>query len=198
MPFRKVVLLAAPLLAVAVTQQAQAQGRISVTPLIGAYIAGEDVQDLRTGGEQITIEKEATLGLGLNVEMGWLRGSVAYASGATINETGDTEGEIGEGNVLAVAGDIVIRPLPRLVVVQPYLLGGVGLKRTDYNFDEEGVADAFDDDSDLTLHVGVGADIMLGGIGIVAEVTDFISKRDDDEFSRHDAFAMLGVKLALF
>ena len=197
MPVHK-ALLAAPLLALAMGQPLHAQGRIAVTPTIGAYIAGEDVQELRTGGEQITIEKEATLAFGLNVELGWLRGTVAYASGATINDTGETEGEIGEGNVLAIAGDVVIRPIPRLVVVQPYLLGGVGLKRTDYNWDDEGVRDAFRDDSDLSLHLGVGADIMLGGIGIVAEVSDFISTRGDETFGRHDAFAMLGVKLAVF
>jgi hypothetical protein len=198
MHFRNAALAIAPVLTLSMAHPIHAQGRIAVTPMVGAYIAGEDVQDLRTSGEQITIEKEATLGLGLAVEFGWLRGSVAYASGATINETGETEGEIGEGNVLAIAGDVVIRPLPRLIVVQPYLLGGLGLKRTDYNFDDEGVTDAFDDDSDLTLHLGVGADIMLGGIGIVAEVSDFISQRGDEEFGRHDAFAMLGIKLALF
>ncbi|MGH7445650.1 MAG: outer membrane beta-barrel protein [Longimicrobiales bacterium] len=203
MRFRYATLLAAPLLALAVAAPAQAQGRLTVTPLIGGYIPGNDIQEIADGAEQVSIDKEATLGLGLNVELGWLRGSVAYASGAKITAdssgTPGVEGEIGEGSVLAAAADLVLRPIPRLIIVQPYLLGGVGLKRTDYEWESEGVADAFpEDQSDFTLHVGVGADVMLGPVGLVVEVTDFISKQGDDDFGRHDAFGMLGVKFALF
>ena len=197
-----VPLLALPLITLAVAGPAHAQGRLAVTPLIGGYIPGNDVQELADEAEQITIDKEAALGLGLNVEFGWLRGSLAYASGATLNaEDGaspELEGEIGEGSVLAIAGDVVLRPLPRLIVVQPYLLGGVGLKRTDYDWNAEGV-DAFPEDhSDVTLHVGVGADVRLGSVGLVVEVSDFISKQGDDDFGRHDAFGMLGLKFGLF
>ncbi len=203
MKLRTITLFATPLLALAVANPANAQGRLSVTPLVGGYVAGSDIQDVAGEAEQVTIDKEAALGLGLNVEFGWLRGSLAYASGTTINaEEGvspEFEGEIGKGNVLAVAADLVIRPIPRLIVVQPYLLGGVGLKRTDYDWESEGVAEAFpDDQSDLTLHVGVGADVMLGGIGLVVEVSDFISQQGDDDFGRHDAFGMLGLKFSLF
>lgn len=196
-------MLAAPLFALVVAAPAQAQGRLTVTPLVGGYIPGNDIQEIADGAEQVSIDKKATLGLGLNVELGWLRGSVAYASGAKISaeegESPELNGEIGEGSVLAAAVDVVVRPIPRLIVVQPYLLGGLGLKRTDYDWETEGVADAFpEDQSDFTLHVGVGADIMLGPVGLVVEVTDFISKQGDDDFGRHDAFGMLGVKFALF
>ncbi|MHB1170715.1 MAG: hypothetical protein ACYC28_15675 [Longimicrobiales bacterium] len=196
-------LFAVPLLALAVAAPAQAQGRLTITPLIGGYIPGNDVHDLQTGAEEVTVDKEAALGLGLNVELGWLRGSLAYASGATVNveDIGDPtlEGEIGEGSVLAIAAGVVLRPLPRLIVVQPYLVGGAGLKRTDYDWETDGAADAFpEDQSDFTLHVGVGADISLGPVGLVVEVTDFISNEGNDSFGRHDAFGMLGLKFGLF
>lgn len=196
-------LFAVPLLALAVAAPVQAQGRLTITPLIGGYIPGNDVHDLQTGAEEVTVDKEAALGLGLNVELGWLRGSLAYASGATVNveDIGDPtlEGEIGEGSVLAIAAGVVLRPLPRLIVVQPYLVGGAGLKRTDYDWETDGAADAFpEDQSDFTLHVGVGADISLGPVGLVVEVTDFISNEGNDSFGRHDAFGMLGLKFGLF
>src|SRR5690606_37916062 len=114
MRIRHASLFAIPLLAIAMAAPAQAQNRLSVTPLIGGYIPGNDIHDLRDGAEEVTVDKEAALGLGLNVEFGWLRGSLAYASGATVNVANVTdptlEGEIGEGNVLAVAADVVFRP----------------------------------------------------------------------------------------
>lgn len=203
MRIRHASLFAIPLLAIAMAAPAQAQNRLSVTPLIGGYIPGNDIHDLRDGAEEVTVDKEAALGLGLNVEFGWLRGSLAYASGATVNVANVTdptlEGEIGEGNVLAVAADVVFRPLPRLIVVQPYLLAGAGPKRTDYDWETEGAADVFpEDQSDFALHIGVGADISLGSVGLVVEVTDFISNEGNDSFGRHDAFGMLGLKIGLF
>jgi hypothetical protein len=38
---------------------------------------------------------------------------------------------------------------------------------------------------------------MFGGIGIMAEVTDFLSKDQDDEWGQHDAFAFIGLKFRL-
>jgi hypothetical protein len=37
---------------------------------------------------------------------------------------------------------------------------------------------------------------MLGNFGVVAEVSDFIT-RDDDRFGRHDSFAMVGLRFRL-
>lgn len=173
-----------------------AQG-LTITPAIGAYIPASDLKDLREGANERRLEREGTFGLGLNLEAGWLRGSLAYASGATISSDG-VEGDIGDGSVLAVAADLVVRPLPR-VLVQPYLLGGLGLKRTDYSYDDEGLGTnpLPEDKRDVALHVGIGADLMFGGIGIMAEVTDYITKKDDGGFGQHDAFAFVGLKFRL-
>lgn len=173
-----------------------ATAQIQITPSIGAYIPASDLKDLRSQAQEARLEREGTLGLGLNIEFGSLRGSIAYATGAKITDDGvDDEDEIGEGSVLAVAADFVARPLPR-IVVQPYLLGGAGFKREDYSYTDEGISTDIlpEDNRELTLHFGIGADLMLGGIGIMAEVTDFLSKDQDDDWGRHDAFAFVGLK----
>jgi hypothetical protein len=193
---RKTLLLAATMMA-AVPATGQAQ--LSITPAIGAWIPAADLQDLRSGAEQRRLERQGTLGLGLNVEMGWLRGSIAYASGATLSEEGvQGSDRIGDGSVLAVAGDIVLRPLPRFLV-QPYALGGLGLKRQDYSYDRDGIGSnpLERDRRDVALHVGIGADLMLGGFGIMAEITDYITRDPDGGFGQHDAFAFVGLRLSL-
>jgi hypothetical protein len=177
----------------------QAQG-ISVTPTAGVYIPASDLYQLRDDASSLTVDKEGTFALGLNVEFGMLRGTLAYASGAQINDRGTVTGQdnIGEGKLLAVAGDIVLRPIPRLIIVQPYLLLGGGLRQENYSY-EEGTAGAFpEDQSDFALHAGVGADIMLGRFGVVAEFSDFITKDDEDKWKQHDAFATVGLKIRLF
>src|SRR5690606_12143775 len=135
--------------------------------------------------EQARLDRSGTFGLGLNVELGWLRGSVAYATGASISEEGVDGGDIGDGSVLAVAADVVVRPLPRLLV-QPYLLGGVGLKRQDFSYDDEGLGTnpLPSDKTDFALHAGIGADVMLGRIGIMAEITDYITRNEDSSFGQ--------------
>src|SRR5690606_27161085 len=104
MQLRYASLVAVPLLALAVSAPASAQGRLSVTPLIGGYIPGDDIYEVADAAERVSIEKEATLAFGLNVEFGMLRGSLAYATGATISEEGQS-GDIGEGSVLAATAD---------------------------------------------------------------------------------------------
>lgn len=172
-----------------------AQG-FHVTPAFGVFIPASDLDGIRDGAEATGISREGTLGIGLNVESGWLRGSIAYASGATLSEDG-TQGDIGDGSVLAIAADIVVRPLPRLLV-QPYLLGGAGFKNQSFSYDDDGIGNALPEDQrDLTLHAGVGADVMFGRIGIMAEVSDYISQNSNDEWGQHDAFAMVGLRLKL-
>jgi hypothetical protein len=179
---------------------ANAQG-ITVTPSVGVYIPASDVYQLRDDAEQIfSVDKEGTFALGLNVELGMLRGSIAYASGAQLNQRGVSNNDaIGDGKLLAVAGDLVLRPIPRLIIIQPYLIAGAGLRREDYSYDDDGVSNALPKDkSDFALHAGIGADVMLGRIGVVAELTDFITKNEEDDWDQHDAFAFVGLKLRLF
>jgi hypothetical protein len=173
-----------------------ATAQIYITPSAGAFIPASDLDDLRDRAEQAELDRSATLGLGLNIEAGWLRGSIAYATGATIKDRSvENRGDIGDGSVLAVAADLVIRPLPR-VLVQPYLLAGAGFKRQDFSFnDGAGFGDLLPEDrTDFALHAGLGADLMLGGLGIMVEISDFISRNEENSFGQHDAFAFVGLK----
>jgi hypothetical protein len=174
------------------------RGQVHITPAIGAYIPASDLQDLRDEAAQRRLTRQSTAGFGLNVEAGWLRGSVAYASGARITERGVQDRDrIGDGSVLAVAADAVLRPLPRLLV-QPYVLAGAGLKRQDYSWSGEGLSSPLPADRrEVALHIGIGGDVMLGGVGIMAEITDYITRHDDGGFGQHDAFAFVGLRFRL-
>jgi len=170
---------------------------VAIIPQMGTYMPASDFYELRDQANDIRLEKKGTLGLGLAVELGWLRGSIAYASGARLTEHGVSGGQdIGDGSVLAAAADLVIRPLPRFVI-QPYLLGGVGLKDASYDANSgfDGVFPK--DETRLAAHIGAGADLMLGPIGVLAEITDFISRNPENSWKVHDAFAMVGLKFRL-
>jgi len=171
--------------------------QVTITPQLGVYIPASSFYELRDQASTVRVDKDGTLGLGLAVEAGWLRGSIAYATGATLNEHGvSNRQDIGKGSVLAAAADLVLRPLPR-VLVQPYLLGGVGVKNMKYTPDES-ATDLFPkDETKLAGHIGLGADLMLGPIGVAAEITDFISRDPENSWKVHDAFATVGLKFRL-
>jgi hypothetical protein len=196
---RRIGFMLATAAAVGLGSAEKARAQIYITPAAGAFIPASDLRDLKDQAEQTRLERSGTLGLGLNVELGWLRGSLAYATGATISERGVSgTDEVGDGSVLAVAADVLVRPLPRLLV-QPYLLGGVGLKRQDFSFTDDGLGEnpLPSDRTDLALHVGIGADLMLGGVGIMAEVTDYVTRTEEKTFGQHDAFAFVGLRIRL-
>lgn len=189
MAHRKVV-AGAMLLCIAAAPLARAQ--IAVTPMIGGYVPATDVNQIGGSAESLAKTREGTLSLGLNVDLGPLRGTVAYASGTTIKNA--SRQDIGKGNVLAAAADFVIRPLPR-IFVQPYLLAGAGKKF--YKYDESATLTSGVNKEAFAWHGGVGADVALGKMSVVAELTDFLSKGAEDKWNAHDAFLMFGVKVPL-
>jgi hypothetical protein len=171
-----------------------AEGQLAVSPLVGGYIPGSSLKDVKTGASNVAVKRDGTLAFGVNLDVGSLRGSLAYASGTTIRDA--NKADIGKGTVLAAAADIVLRPLPR-IIVQPYALGGVGVKNLSYDKDS-GITNAFPKDTrELAIHAGLGADAVLGPFGVVAEITDFISRDANDKWGVHDAFLMAGIKLRL-
>ncbi|MGH7471652.1 MAG: hypothetical protein ACRENP_27180 [Longimicrobiales bacterium] len=175
---------------------ASAQG-LTITPTLGAYMPAGSFREIPNPVRQL--ERGSTLGLGVNVELGMFRGSVAYATGATISEKGVSgRGEIGDGDVLVGTADLMVRPLPRILLARPYLLGGLGYKKESYNFNEQGFGGLDEGDNDVVVHVGAGLDISLGRISLVAEITDFIGRNNRDDWKVHDLFSMVGLKLNLF
>jgi hypothetical protein len=169
-----------------------AHAQAAITPMFGGYVPAGTLTEVGVGASDVATTRNGTLSLGLNLDVGPLRGSVAYASGTTIKNA--NRQDIGKGNVLGLAADLVMRPVARMLV-QPYLLVGAGQKF--YKFDESASASAFGDTRRFALHGGVGADLMFGPVGLVAELTDYLSKDADSKWNDHDAFLMVGMKLRL-
>ncbi|HYW09579.1 MAG TPA: hypothetical protein VE913_21635, partial [Longimicrobium sp.] len=76
---------------------------------------------------------------------------------------------------LAVA-DVLLRG-PRLGPVQPYILGGGGIKR--YNFAQGELTDGYEveyarDVTQRTSHIGIGTDVRLGGQSVAVEFSDYV------------------------
>lgn len=191
-------LLGAAALAATVTLlgPAAARAQIAITPLVGGYVPASSFAELEGEARTIEVEREAALALGVNLEVGSLRGTVRYVTDATLSERGvDDSSRIESGSLLAAAADLVLRPLPRLLGVQPYVLGGAGMKRMGYSYAEEGLNDPFPgSEREWALHLGVGVDFMMGGLGIVLEADDFVGMGDA---GAHDAFLTAGLRLAL-
>ena len=196
---RNAVYVTAALAALALGKPAAsfAQG-ITVTPVAGAYLSGGSFHDLQTQAGRLELERGSTLGLGLNIGLGMFRGSIAYETGATISQNGVSGGKVGDGDVLVGAADIVMRPLPRIIFFQPYALGGLGYKKESYSFDEQGFDELGDSENEFVVHLGLGMDISLGKLSLVAEITDFIGRDNNDDWKVHDAFGMVGLKFNLF
>ena len=99
-----------------------------------------------------------------------------------------------EVDMIVFTGDLVFRPLPRIVVAQPYLLVGAGIKK----YSTEG---SFEDDSQVTGHVGLGADLKLSRFSLMAEVSDYISSFEEftsgDKHLQNDVFVMVGFRIGI-
>jgi hypothetical protein len=164
-----------------------AHAQIVIEPMVGGYVPGSNVSQVQGNATDIAKTRDGTLSLGLNVDLGMLRGTLAYASGTTIKNA--SKQDIGKGNVFAAAADLVIRPLPR-IFVQPYLIAGAGEKF--YKYDASASLLNTADEKEFAFHGGLGADLMLGKMGVAAELTDFLSKGNV-----HDAFLMVGLRLPI-
>ena len=208
MRFRVSVALAGASLLLASAAGALRAQSITLSPLVGVYTQANSVDQLRSNANALSIKRESALALGGNLDIGFLRASLNYVSGATVQQNGTTSfsssGEIGKGKILMGAADAVLRPIPRLIVLQPYALAGIGFKKFDYDTNQN-LSSAFGSvksNSTAAFHAGVGADLMFGGIGVMAEVTDYISKGQQDAGAssqmQHDAYGLLGLKFRLF
>lgn len=190
---------------VALASSAASAQSIHLSPFVGVYTQANSLDQLRSNADAISIKRESALALGGNLELGFLRGTLSYVSGATIKQKSgtsiSTSGDIGKGKILMGAADAVIRPIPRIVVFQPYALAGIGFKKFDYDINSTSFQNV-KNNSTAAFHAGLGADLMFGGVGIMAEVTDYISQGQEnangDKQLQHDAFGVIGLRLRLF
>lgn len=172
-----------------------------------------DLGRVGSGSDAVEIaDRESTLGLGLAVEFGARRPWSFRVNGVYGTESDVPVGGVGcpdceaRSTVAALTGSVAFRPLPSLIVAQPYLQAGAGLKR--YDFDEEDLRaeglDAFlSDQNELTGQLGVGLEVnVLGFARLLFEISDLISGFDlgDDqttaeEETQHDFFITVGIAI---
>lgn len=184
---------------------------IRLNPRIGLYEPLSDLGEVREAGSTIVAEQTGSLALGLGAELDMallpvnVRLNLDYATGSQISRTENgIERESGvESTLLAVVGDVIFRPLPGIIPVQPYLFVGGGLKQYDFEATDPNVIETFESESDPTLHLGGGVNFTLGPFGLNAEVGDYISRfefedQDADSETQHDLFATIGFSIGLF
>lgn len=189
---------------------------LELVPKIGFYTPAADLEAAATAAGAIIDDRGGSLALGLALDFGVALAPVSfrvgfdYVTGSEFSYA-DTTGAgfeaSGEQAMLALAGDVVLKPLPRLIIVQPYLLAGAGVKRYDFSFSDvdpgSDVEEVFpDSQTDFTLHAGLGLDLGLGPIALVAEASDYVSwfepEGADGSEMQHDIFIMAGVRVGLF
>src|SRR5262249_17305861 len=146
-------------LVVAISPIAVAQ--VTITPMVGGYIAASDVNQVSSGAQNLVRSRDGTLSLGAALDFGSLRGTLAYASGTTIKSRSSQDP--GKGSMLATTADLVIRPLPR-ILVQPYVIAGAGEKF--YRYDDNASVFTGGNTKAFGLHGGLGADVMMGSVGV--------------------------------
>jgi hypothetical protein len=189
LPFARSALLALAILAL----PAAASAQFGFIPRAGIYIpAGEfaEIDDAIEG--TIEVDKEAAFALGATVEISRLYFSVDYVTGSQLSSDGLDDGDdLGNGSLVALAGGFFFRP--GIPFIQPHVRLGAGVKRQNYSFDDEGLDIDFpDNDTDFALHGAIGLSLMLGGLGVSAELADYVTA---DGFEPNDLILSLGLRL---
>ena len=194
---RRIRLLAAlcPLLAAA---PAAAQGlNLQLVPKIGVYSG--------IGGLTETTEIKPALAYGVAAEITLpfmplnVRANVDVVHGGEIEQRTAAEPRVGEVTMTNIVGDLVIRPLPRAVLAQPYFLAGGGIKQYDMDLETAAggeLSGVEESSSRFTGHVGGGLDVRWGAIAFVLEVGDYISSFGDK--LQNDLVGMVGFRVSMF
>lgn len=171
---------------------------LKVNPRIGLYVPLSDLGE--AAGQTVALDNSLALGLGLELGVPILpfnvRANLDYASDVAVTYEGLDE-EAARTTVLAVVADAVFR-LPRMVLLEPYLFAGGGLKQYDFDTDD---ASSFSDSSDPTLHLGGGLDLGFRSFTLNAELGDYVSwfeLQDGDSQVQHDVFLMIGFSVGMF
>jgi len=175
-------------------------------PQVGLYASISDLGTVDSADEARTVgEHETSLAFGLTLD---------FASDNTIGfrVTGlyGTRSEVPVGGIgctgsacdlrstlLGVSASAVLRLLPSASPLRPYLLGGGGIKRYDFEFASDSqLKDAFGDESQATGVLGAGFDWNLGILKGNLEFTDYISGSIlEDGDRQHDFFLTVGLIL---
>ncbi len=175
-------------------------------PQGGLYVSVSDLGtvDSAEGAREVG-EREASLALGLTLDL-----ASAHALGFRVTGLYGTDSEVPVGGVgctgsacelrstmLGLSASLVLRVLPEASPFRPYILGGGGLKRYDFDFGSGSqLEDAIGDESKGAAVWGVGFDWNLLVLKGNLELTDYVSGSIlEDGNSQHDFFLTVGLIL---
>lgn len=189
-------------LAALVPSDAHAQRLI---PQVGLYVPVSSLGEVDGVDGAIDLgKKESTRAYGLGLEWGAgnilsLRGNVGYATSSDVAIRGvGCATCTSRSTMLTLTGGVVARPF-RLLLLEPYVVAGMGLKRYDFSgsdFDQ-GFDLVVDDRNERTWLLGVGGELNLGFVSGIVEVADYFSDYDTGGPAgpqrRHDFVVSLGL-----
>ena len=183
-----------------------AAAQLRLIPQIGLYTPFAELPSPQVGAAEL--KKDGTFAFGAALELGTpdkvsFRVNVLHAtdSEVPISDIGCDE-DCARSSVSAATATLALRPLPNLVVVQPYLLLGGGVKRYDFTTEDlsnEGLEAILNDQNQLTGHLGLGAEVNLGPLRVVGEISNLVSRFDvegdlfESDDVQHDVYFTVGL-----
>ena len=200
------VLFAGCLSAALAPEGARAQGGYLIFQA-GYYVPTQDLGVLTDAGFERAVEfgeRERSFAYSLGLELAVSgpisgRATLAYATTADLSVQGGMCPECeASNNLLNATAALVFRPLPSGVPVQPYLLGGGGVKHYDLTSLDELHRSPLHDQTRRTMLLGAGIEVRMGPLRVVTELSDYISPilgDNDVETTQHDLFLTAGLML---
>ncbi len=173
-------------------------------PRVGLYASVSGLGTVDSADEAWSIgEHETSLAFGLTLDFASadivglrLTGLYGTDSEVPVGGIGCTGGACDlRSTLLGVSVSAVLRLLPSGPPLRPYLLGGGGIKRYDFEFESDSqLKDAFGDESQAAGVLGAGLDWDLGILRGNLELTDYISESIlEDGDRQHDFFLTVGL-----
>jgi hypothetical protein len=183
---------------------ADAQARLVPQGGLYASVSGLGTVESIEGARDVG-ERETSLALGLSLDMGYarslgLRLTGLYGTDSEVPVEGigctGTACEL-RSTMLGLSASLVFRPVPAGFPIRPYILGGGGLKRYEFDPGADAVLkDVFGEESKGAVVWGVGFDWSLAILKGNLELTDYVSGSVlDDGDSMHDLFLTIGLFL---
>src|SRR5262245_15051080 len=187
----------------------QVSGQASVSVMLGANIPAGRFAEVTIptttpagfGADTVEYKRSPAEGVALSFDYGMLRVSGTYAFAAGVKARGARNlDDAGTSSVLALSAGVVLRQLPRIAAVQPYVVAGAGIKHHTFSPGASAILyDGFEGESAFALHAGLGAELTLDRrLGVVVELSDFLSPDNLDKWKTHDALATAGLRMSLF
>lgn len=175
---------------------------LSVTARAGVFAPVGDYDEAQASADELLREREGNFAFGASINLKpplspfGVRFVTDYVTGSTLSRDGVTNGpeDNADAKTLYTGGDVLLTPIPRLLILQPFVAVGAGYRHT--SFDNQNLPDFTE--GDLVGHVGLGFDVGLGGLGLVAELSDYIARGiEGGPDWEHDLFLTAGIKIPL-